>query len=162
MKFLAIKYLYDYLDWDSRLNLNLALPPAMRVGNHISKENIHAHEKYVIIELFKHKMADFDELNKQKKIRTISEIFVRLMQPRYKVLYLYNSSLRLTILLRAGSFKSAKLNNTRDELPPNDAKELAQKARCLQKVINADMKNKALQSSCAFFNKIKAVPILLS
>jgi len=161
MNSLAIKHIRGFLDWESRLNLNMVLPSANRVGNRICKETIQAHEKYVIIELFKNKMVDFEELNKIKKIRVISEVFVRLMQPRYKVLYLYNDSLRLTVFLRAGVFKNAKLNMSRDELQANDAKELAQKARCLQKLINADMKIKALQSGCAFFNKIKAAPILL-
>jgi hypothetical protein len=153
MNSLVIKVISGYLDWESRLNLNLALPSYKRVGAPISKENIYAHEKYVIVELFKGKMADFDILSKRKKVHVISEIFVRLMQPRYKE----------TVYERASSFSNAKLNNTRDEMPPNDAKLLAEKARHLKKLINAGMKNKALktQEYCMLFNTLKARPIEL-
>jgi hypothetical protein len=83
------------------------------------------------------------------------------MLPRYKVLYICNSGLRETVCERAASFKNAKLNNTRDELSPNDAKQLAEKARHLIKIINADMKNKALktQECCMLFNTLKAAPV---
>jgi hypothetical protein len=163
MNSLVIKVISGYLDWESRLNLNLALPSYKRVGAPISKENIYAHEKYVIVELFKGKMADFDILSKRKKVHVISEIFVRLMQPRYKVLYICNAGLRETVYERASSFSNAKLNNTRDEMPPNDAKLLAEKARHLKKLINAGMKNKALktQEYCMLFNTLKARPIEL-
>jgi hypothetical protein len=161
MNSLIIKQISDYLDWESRVNLNLALPSYKRVGTPIGKDTIYAHEKHVIVELFKAKLADFDILTKRQKIRGISEIFVRLMQPRYKVLYLCNANLRATVCERASSFTNAKLNNTRDELPPNDAKQLAEKARHLKKLINADMKNKALKSqeSCVFFNRSTGSPV---
>ena len=54
------KNVYDMLDWNSRLNFNLALHPKERIGLKLKKSDIESHEMYVLTRLLKDKLVLFN------------------------------------------------------------------------------------------------------
>jgi len=107
----------------------------------MSKYKIIGHEKKIIVDLFKGKMEDFEHLDNTKKPAAISDIFISLLSPRNKILYIYNTNLRTVVLSKAIQWKSAKRILETVNIPKKDAISLALIARHTIKTINLDIKN---------------------
>ena len=148
-----IKIVSSYLDIVSKVNLNRVLPQEKRQVTPFTKQVIYGHEKHIVVNLFRNKMDHFEnQHDKTVKARLIADIFITMLNPRYKLLYIGNCTLRETVLDRARAFKNAKKTSQRDSIKIQDALNLSATARHFIKTVNLDLKNKLFQKETTLFH----------
>ena len=148
-----IKIISSYLDIGSKINLNRILPQEKRQTTPFTKQAIYGHEKHITVNLFTNKMGYFEnQHDKSVKARLIAEIFISLLNPRFKLLYIGNCRLRETVLDRARAYKNAKKTSHLDGINLQDALSLSAKARHFIKTVNLDLKNKLFQKESSLFH----------
>lgn len=103
------KLLSPYLDWESRLNLNIALPKSSRVYNRFSKEDCDRHEIHTWVPIFKEKLLCFEEAQvAQTRAELSYRLFKHFDNPRSLILPMRHVNFKMSLIERLLYFADKK------------------------------------------------------
>ena len=112
--------LNPYLDWESRMNLNVALPMSCRVYKRFSQEDCDRHEIAVWVEIFKKYLTTVETVdNRQTKAEVSYTLFNQFNNPRSFILPLRHVTFKMAVigrLLYFGNKKDMKKMGVSSEL----------------------------------------------
>ncbi len=127
-----------FLDWNSRLNLNIALPFEKRVLTRFSKSEVYTHDRLCIIQCLKEKLELISECVYPKSVLLIREIFLMIIRPRYRffiesieAIPLRNNFIDKLNMYRSGS----KIRLDHNFISIDEAMEIAKIARTVKKIL---------------------------
>ena len=101
-------YIFPKLDYDSRINLNLCLPPWDRLSKKMNPTSVEIHDRRTTVPEIKKYL---DKLNNNrigdntKRIKLIIQMFCLICRPRYINMTQYNPGFRQTLFDRLEHFK---------------------------------------------------------
>lgn len=101
--------LNPYLDWESRVNLNVALPKSSRVYNRFSKEDCDRHEIHTWVPIFKEKLLCFEEAEVAQTRAELSYVlFKHFDNPRSLILPMRHVNFKMCLIERLLYFADKK------------------------------------------------------
>ena len=124
--------LLPYLDWSSRLNLNLAMPKNCRIVERFTKEELIGHEVAVLITLVKGRFDKLDrEYHRNRQAQKLIDIFNLFTKPRNKILIIHYKNFREALVERSKHYSNGTLTSRRDGVILPLARNLARLCRNL-------------------------------
>ena len=101
--------LSPYLDWQSRVNLNVALPVSCRVYKRFSQEECDGHEIYIWTEVFKVYLTAVETGDSRQKRAELSyALFKQFNNPRSFILPIRHVSFKMAVIERLLYFADKK------------------------------------------------------
>jgi hypothetical protein len=101
--------LSPYLDWQSRVNLNVALPVSCRVYKRFSQEECDAHEIYIWTAIFKVYLTAFETGDSRQKRAELSyTLFNQFNNPRSFILPMRHVTFKMAVIGRLLYFADKK------------------------------------------------------
>jgi hypothetical protein len=153
------KNVYDMLDWNSRLNLNLTLPPKERIGLKFKKIDIQRHEVYVMTRLIKNRL-DSCQIQRafKDKIKHFINIFKLCKDPRILHFIIQFNDLRATFIQKMNAFSDITLlTRIYPELELDDIKNLVSTSTIMKHYLQKQKKVTQLthaDGSPVYYNKM--------
>ena len=124
--------LLPYLDWSSRLNLNLAMPKNCRIVERFTREELIGHEVTVLITLVKGRFNKLDEeYDRDRQAQKMIDIFNLFTLPRSKILIIHYKNFREALIERSKHYSNGALTSRRDRVVLPVARKLARLCRNL-------------------------------
>ena len=103
------KILSPYLDWETRLNLNIALPRSSRVYTRFSKEDCDRHEIHTWVPIFKEKLLCFEDAHvAQARAEMTFQLFKQFDNPRSLILPMRHVNFKMSLIERLLYFADKK------------------------------------------------------
>ena len=101
--------LNPYLVWESRVNLNVALPKSSRVYTRFSREDCDRHENSVWVDIFKEKLTSFENRNTpQTRAEASYRLFEHFNNPRAYTLVERHLNFKMAVIERLLCFSDKK------------------------------------------------------
>lgn len=100
------EYIFPKLDYESRMNLNLCLPPWDRLSKKMDRASVETHDRLTatyVVKRYLEKLEWVWEVNSRDKLCT--KMFSLFFKPRYKNLARYNLGFRTVLLEKLDSLK---------------------------------------------------------
>jgi hypothetical protein len=137
MNLIVLKNIFPYLDWQSRLDLNTALPKPCRVITKFSSVDLLTHDFRCIINTIKNRLHLIEDTpnNTIKRGFLCKEIFVMLTRPRYRFFIDVNQNFKLCVLAKLGEFTNGTKLHKETNIPKGEAMEISKVARTVKKII---------------------------
>jgi len=111
-----------YLDYTSRLNLNLVLPKNYQIVQRFDKSEILSHEIHILVKLVKTLFDKADnETNRNKKLIIYGNIFTLVSKPRFRILLTNYSIFRTAYTERLKYFSNGMVIYRRDAVTKKNA-----------------------------------------
>ena len=133
-----VKDVMKFLDWNSRLNLNLALPRHYRVSTKIPKEECIAHDFSVVVKLIQGFLIRTENTaNREDKAIGIINMYRRLDNPDCVFLISSKPDLRYALIQKLIEFASAERTGSIQGLSFNTHKRLKHVSRKLHQTLLA-------------------------
>jgi len=147
-----VKDVMKFLDWNSRLNLNLALPRQYRVSTKIPKEECIAHDFSVLVKLIQGLLGKTENTaNREDRAINIINMYRRLDNPDCVFLISSKPDLRYNVIKKLIEFSSADRTGSIQGISFNTHKRLKHVCRKLhQTLLEAppQMQYKNLKEKC--------------
>jgi hypothetical protein len=133
--------LLPMLDWESRFNLNMALPFTKRQNLQFSRDEADWHDRCAIIETIRTKLLLIDDIIGAKQITYTSELIIMLTRPRYRLFTEMNPTFKSAAIAKLkehsnGSALKRRFHNHNKE----QLSELARLSRLVRKVLAEPVK----------------------
>jgi hypothetical protein len=140
--------IYPYLDYDSRLNLNLVLDPETRGYKRINPERIRSHSAHSVYINMRDKIAAlvFEDMELDVRILKIKTTFKLFLNPLFQPLFQIKS-LREMTLQKCKEFSSASI------LSPEDREEFIDLEKRLKEKIALFQDNLTLSIPFSVYDK---------
>ena len=137
MNLIVLKNIFPYLDWQSRLDLNTALPKPCRVITKFSSVDLLTHDFRCIINTIKNRLHLIEDTpnNTIKRGFLCKELFVMLTRPRYRRFIDANHNFKLCVLAKLGEFTNGTKLYKETHIPKEEAIEISKVARTVKKII---------------------------
>ena len=137
MNLIVLKYIFPYLDWQSRLDLNTTLPKPCRVITKFSSVDLLTHDFRCIINTIKTRLHLIEDVpnNTVKRGFLCKELFVMLTRPRYRFFINVNHNFKLCVLAKLGEFTNGTKLHKETNIPKEEAMEISKVARTVKKII---------------------------
>lgn len=101
--------IYPLLDYESRINLNLVLPPEARGRKRFNKRQIHCHGIYCIYTRLEETLTKLHELqNFAQRVKTIVKLFRLILNPFFQPI-LYSKTFRKVLVEKCDEFYGSPL-----------------------------------------------------